>query len=81
MAQRRIELKVIIDLAKGSKEAHEVTIKKIAEEVGWTAVTLMEKKGYSIRQAHISHLLHYVRHDITKTLVKAPAKRLLKMVG
>lgn len=77
MAERRIDFLVSIDLAKGSKEAHAVTIDKIAEQVGKFATERMETYGYGVRRATSTTTLHYVRHTLTH-IIKSP--RTLRVV-
>lgn len=79
MPERRITIEVSIDLARKSKNAHEVTIKKIAKELGGVAQGMMESNGYQVRQIKVRNLMHYVRHDNTVTIFRA-AKRHLKRV-
>lgn len=80
MAERRISFLIDIDLSKGSKEAHAVTIEKIAHKLGGVAVDLMEAHNYDIRRAVTTTEIHYVRH-ILKDVVVATVKRRLRKVG
>lgn len=79
MAERRITLQIDIDLAKHSKEAHAVTIEKIAKAVAAHAVELIEDKGYSIRRASATTTMHYVRHVLPVVLRKPKVTRLKKV--
>lgn len=79
MASRTISILVNIDLAKGSKEAHAVTIKKIADAIGAQAVEAIEAKGYTVRAAHVETVLHYVRHEMRTQLKKAVVRKLKKV--
>lgn len=79
MAKRRISIIIDMDLAKGSKEAHAVTIKKIADIVGSDAVQAVRDKGYRVDAAQVRTVMHYVRHELTTTLVKQTVRRLRKV--
>lgn len=72
-SNRQVVFTVVIDLAKGSKEAHMVTVERIGKELGATAMTLMNDKGYAVKAANVTTLLHYVRHNKT-TVLKAVRK-------
>lgn len=80
VARRTVEIKVVVDLAKGSKEAHARTIRRIADEIGLYAVRELEDRNYTIQKATVTTLMHYVRHDLTTTLVKPVVRRLKKVV-
>lgn len=78
MAERRITIDIAIDLARSSKEAHAVTIKKIADQIGEEAVKTFEARGYRVRAATVNTLMHYVRHDMTTVLRKARRLKVVK---
>lgn len=80
MAKRRATLVIDIDLARGSKEAHMVTVEKIANKVGQMAVEAFEARGYRVHEAKINTTLHYVRHSTTAWLKRA-SKRKIRLVG
>lgn len=80
MAERRISFLVEIDLTKGSKEAHAVTIEKIANRIAEFAVQQMEGKNYDIRRAVVSTEMHYVRHVLKNVIVAASKRRLRRVV-
>lgn len=77
MADRRATITVDIDLTKGSKEAHMVTVQRIADACGAEIVSAFEERGYSVRRASVNTTLHYVRHSAT-TWLRRPRKRLVK---
>lgn len=79
MAERRISMIVHIDLAKASKEAHAVTIEKLAKQVGTYAADLIEDHGYTIRKAHVETVMHYVRHELHSNI--RTVKRALRKVS
>lgn len=83
MAARRATITVAIDLARGSKEAHMVTIEKIAQQLGQEVTAAFEAKGYTVAKATVNTVLHYVRHNKTVVLIEAGkvAKRHLRRVG
>jgi hypothetical protein len=76
---RRVTMLIEMDLPRGSKEAHEVTVRKIARQVGTFATGLMEDNGYTVRQSNVVLTLHTVRH-VTKLQIKNAKKILLKAV-
>jgi alpha-L-arabinofuranosidase len=79
---RRVTMLVELDLPRGSKEAHEVTVRKIAQEVGKVATSLMEERGYTVSTSNVTLTMHTVRH-VTKLAIKKAVKskkRLLKAV-
>lgn len=78
---RRISITVDIDLARGSKEAHAVTIEKIANQIGRTATSLIENKGYTIEKAEVRTVLHYVRHELKTVLMNRNVRRILRKVA
>jgi len=77
---RRISFLIEVDLAKYSKEAHAVTIERIANKLGGVAVELMEAHNYDISRAVSSTEIYYVRHVLKNVLV-APVKRKLRKVS
>jgi len=79
MAARRATITLSIDLARGSKEAHMVTIEKIAKQLGVEAVSAFEARGYTVRKAAVNTMLHYVRHN--KTQIVRKATRTLRSVS
>lgn len=74
MAERRATIVLDIDLAKYSKEAHMVTVEKIAHDLGAIAVKAFEDRGYTVRRASVNTMLHYVRHS-SRVWLKRPLKR------
>ena len=80
MAKRVVEFTVVMELARASKEAHAVTINKVARQVGAHAVELMDDRGYTVERAEVTNLMHYVRHAIRTTLVGGRRVRHLKKV-
>ena len=79
MATRRISIIIDMDLAKGSKEAHAVTIKRIADLIGSETVELVKSKGYRVDSAQVRTVMHYVRHEMSTMLVKKVVRRLKKV--
>lgn len=83
MSARRATITIVVDLTKGSKEAHMVSIEKITRELGVQATSLFEAKGYTVSQSTVNTVLHTVRHNKT-VIIKAAgkvAKRHLRRVG
>lgn len=79
MAKRRISMLIDIDLKNYSKEAHAVTITKIAGEVARYADKLMVENGYTPNKTMVTTTLHYVRH-VLSDVVRKPLTRVLKSV-
>lgn len=68
MAERRITIKIDIDLDKYSKEAHAVTVRRIAYDVGQYATQMFTDNGYTVRASNLETTIHYVRHVIAVKL-------------
>lgn len=73
MAERRVTISVDIDLARGSKEAYEPTIRRLADDVGAHVLDVFERNGFRVRAAKVNTLMHYVRHDMS-TILRSPRK-------
>ena len=82
---RRVSFTIDLDLAKGSKEAHAVTVERIARRILRETEQVMIDKGYKVQGATITTLLHTVRHKTIYSLPHLLAKRAkataLKKVG
>jgi hypothetical protein len=74
---RRVTITLDIDLAKYSKEAHMVTVQKIADALGAHAVSLFEDTGYKVHSASASTMMHYVRHTSRTMLRRAKKLRVV----
>jgi hypothetical protein len=72
-------MKIDFELARGSKEAHQVSIDRLVQKVGAVALELMDAKGYSVSKATTSGEISYVRHVWTHVLRKPVVRRLKKV--
>ena len=75
---RQIVLTVVVDLAKGTKEAHERTISRLATGAAEEFVQSLSRNGYTVRSSGFNLLMHYVRHD-NFTWITKPAKAVRRL--
>lgn len=80
MAERIVRIVTEVALEKYSKEAHAVTMKKIAEAAGRAVTDDFLARGYKVRWANTQLLMHYVRHDHLIRIIKPAVRRLKRVV-
>jgi len=81
MSERRITIQIDIDLQKNSKEAHAVTIDRMANRIGVYVDQMFVDWYYKPRRVTVTTTMHYVRHTLTKVIRKPPPfQRKMKVV-
>jgi len=64
---RRIEIKFVADLAKGTRKANQVTIDKMTREIGEFARQLFSQNGFTATSTEVTRKITYF--ESTKTFV------------
>jgi hypothetical protein len=77
---RRIKVVMLFDLAKHSKDAHNATIKPLADAAGEQMLKSLDARGYKVTNSTVRTVMEYVRHDSVTTLRKA-VKRSLRSIS